>query len=108
MWRWRGAEVITRKHGSHFDLILLMDVIEHTEDYFSFLREIQPMSPYKILNIPLDKSVREVLLHHVIEFRADFGHLHYFTRDLAIQMLRDVGYEVIDYLYAWPASPLGI
>ena len=97
---------IQQEQNSHFDLILLMDVIEHMEDYFSFLREIQPMSPYKILNIPLDISVQEVFLNHLIEFRGDYGHLHYFTKDLAIQMLRDVGYEVIDYLYTWPATPL--
>lgn len=97
---------IRQEDGSHFDLILLMGIIEHLEDYFSFLREIQPKSPYKILQIPLDISMRDVFLNNLIKFRGDYGHLHYFTKDLAIQMLQDVGYEVIDYLYTWPATPL--
>ena len=97
---------IRQEDGSHFDLILLMDVIEHLEDYFSFLREIRPKSPYKILQIPLDISVQEVFLNNLIRFRGNYGHLHYFTKDLAIQMLQDVGYEVIDYLYTWPSSSL--
>lgn len=83
-----------------------MDVIEHMEDYFSFLREIRPKSPYKILQIPLDISVREVFLNNLVGFRGKFGHLHYFTKDLALQMLQDVGYEVVDYLYTWQSNSL--
>ena len=47
----------TRQEPEVFtDLLLLMDVIEHLEDYFSFLRALQPKSHYKILHIPLDLS----------------------------------------------------
>lgn len=97
---------IRQEEDSHFDLILLMDVIEHMEDYFSFLREIRPKSPYKILQLPLDISVQEVFLNNLVRFRGNYGHLHYFTKDLALQMLQDVGYEVIDYLYTWPSRSL--
>jgi len=27
------------------------------------------------------------------------GHLHYFSKDIALQMLRDLGFEIIDYSY---------
>jgi SAM-dependent methyltransferase len=94
---------IRQEDAAPFDLILLMDVIEHMEDYFSFLREIRSKSSYKILQIPLDISVQEVFMNKLIRFRGDYGHIHYFTKDLALQMLRDVGYEVIDYLYTWPS-----
>ena len=82
------------------------DVLEHVEDPFSFLRDIRPKSTYKIIHLPLDISVRNVLLGNLIKFRAAYGHLHYFTKDLALQMLRDAGYEVIDYLYTWQENPL--
>ena len=72
----------------------------------SFLREIRPRSEYKIIQIPLDISVRTVLLGQLIEFRDAYGHVHYFTKDVAIQMLKDVGYEVIDYVYTWQANSL--
>ena len=97
---------IRQEDDAHFDLMLLMDVIEHLEDYFSFLRELQPKAEYKILHIPLDISVRTVLLGKLTDFRAAYGHLHYFTKDVALQMLRDAGYEVIDYLYTWQANSL--
>lgn len=83
-----------------FDLILLIDVIEHLEDYFSFLRKIKPKSQYKILHIPLDLSVYTVLRSNLIlNVRESVGHIHYFTKEIALQILKDVGYEVLDYFY---------
>src|SRR6266516_5739078 len=35
---------ITQEKDAFFDLILVMDVLEHMEDYFSFLREIKRKS----------------------------------------------------------------
>jgi hypothetical protein len=32
--------------------------------------------------------------------RRTYGHLHYFTRDLALRNLADEGYEVADWFYA--------
>jgi len=98
---------IRREEGAHFDVMLLMDVIEHLEDYFTFLRDLRPKSEYKIIHIPLDVSVRTVLLNELIEFRATYGHLHSFTKEVALQMLNDVGYEVVDYLYTWQSESLG-
>jgi len=33
-----------------YDLLLIIDVLEHIEDYFGFLRQIRPRSDYKIFN----------------------------------------------------------
>jgi SAM-dependent methyltransferase len=91
---------IRQKPDDTFDLLLVMDVIEHIEDYFSFLREIQPQGRYKILHIPLDLSVQTLLrsqgLLHVHDL---YGHIHYFTREIAIKLLQDAGYEVLDSFY---------
>ena len=95
-----------QEKDAHFDLLLLMDVLEHMEDYFSFLRDLRPKAEYKILHIPLDISVRNVLLGRLGNFRAAYGHLHYFTKEVALEMLRDVGYEVIDYAYTWQVNSL--
>jgi len=43
---------ITKVPQRFFDLILLTDVIEHLEDYFSFLRNIKERALYKIFQIP--------------------------------------------------------
>jgi len=97
---------IRQDKDAHFDLILLMDVLEHVEDYFDFLRELRPKAEYKIIHIPLDVSVRTVLWGELRDFRAEYGHLHHFTKELALQMLSDVGYKVIDHMYTWQANSL--
>jgi SAM-dependent methyltransferase len=84
---------------AHFDVMLLMDVIEHLEDHLGFLRAVHPRSDYKVLHIPLDISVRTVAAGELIAFRAAYGHLHSFTKETALQMLADAGYEVLDWLY---------
>lgn len=91
---------ILQEKDAFFDLILLIDLIEHLEDYFSFLREIKPRSQYKILHIPLDVSVQTVLRSSpIMEVRELVGHIHYFTKEIALQILKDVGYEILDYFY---------
>lgn len=84
----------------HFDLMLLMDVVEHIEDCFAFLRAIKAKSDLKILHIPLDLSAQAVLRGSPLtRSRDQVGHLHYFTKDLALRLLAEVGYEVIDHFY---------
>lgn len=97
---------IRQEDGAHFDLILLMDVFEHLEDYLGFLRDLRPKAEYKIIHIPLDISVRTVLLGKLCDFRAAYGHLHHFTKEVALETLRDVGYEVVDYAYTWQQNSL--
>jgi SAM-dependent methyltransferase len=83
-----------------FDLLLVMDVIEHLEDYFSFLRDIQPKGQYKILHIPLDLSVQTLLRPRGLLYVHDtYGHIHYFTKEIALKVLQDAGYEVLDSFY---------
>jgi SAM-dependent methyltransferase len=100
-----GAQAVKK----HFDLILILDVLEHLEDYFSFLREIHPNSDYKIFQLPMDISLRSVFLRRINRFRKTYGHLHYFTKETALQMVLDAGYEVVDYCYNGPTgmSPVG-
>jgi|SRR5437660_4905709 len=82
-----------------FDLILVLDV-EHLEDYFSFLREIQPKSQHKIFHIPLDLSVQTVFRPYGLAKRRDmYAHLHYFTKDIVLRIFEDLHYRVLDYFY---------
>ena len=91
---------ILQDKDAFFDLILLIDLIEHLEDYFSFLRGVKPKSEYKILHIPLDLSVQMVLRGSpIMRTRESAGHLHYFTKEIALEILRNVGYEVLDWFY---------
>jgi hypothetical protein len=96
----------TKEKDIFFDLILIIDVIEHVEDCFTFLREIKPKSLYKIIHIPLDLTVRAIMHGNFIKLREDHGHIHYFTKDIALQILKDVGYEVLDHFYTSPSIDL--
>jgi SAM-dependent methyltransferase len=83
-----------------YDLILLVDIIEHLEDYFRFLRTIRKKSRNVVLHIPLEMFALAVLYPQFhLGQRARVGHLHYFSRDIALQLLRDLGYEIVDYTY---------
>lgn len=91
---------INHEQEVFFDLILVMDVIEHVEDYFSLLKGIKRSSDLKIFHIPLDLSVQTVLRSKpLLGMRRAYGHIHYFTKEIALEMLKDLGYEVLDYFY---------
>lgn len=91
---------ISGEEGTFFDMILVLDVIEHVEDYFGFLNGIRPKSDLKIFHFPLDLSVQAVLRKRGLLTRRQFyGHLQYFTKETALETLKDVGYELLDYFY---------
>jgi cyclopropane fatty-acyl-phospholipid synthase-like methyltransferase len=91
---------LREEEDNFFDLILVLDVIEHLEDYFSFLRQLKVRSRYKIFHIPLDLSVQTVFRQRaLIKRREMYAHIHYFTKETALRTLRDTGYEVLDYFY---------
>jgi hypothetical protein len=84
----------------YFDVIMAIDVFEHVEDYFGFLRKLRTKGKYKIFHIPLDLSVQTILRSSpILKCRASVGHIHSFTKETALATLKDTGYEVIDYLY---------
>lgn len=83
-----------------FDVVMAIDVFEHIEDYFGFLRKLRAKGKYKVLHIPLDLSVQTVLRSSpILNERASVGHIHYFTKETALTTLMDTGYEVVDYFY---------
>jgi SAM-dependent methyltransferase len=91
---------IAREEGASFDLMLVLDVFEHVKDYFGFLDGIRSKSDLKMFHIPLDLSVQAVLRRKgLLRRRELYGHIQYFTQETALETLRDVGYEVIDYFY---------
>jgi SAM-dependent methyltransferase len=96
---------ISREEDTFFDLILVLDVFEHVEDYFGFLDGIRPKSDLKIFHIPLDLSVQAVFRKRgLLKRRELWGHIHYFTKETALETLKDAGYEILDYFY----TPRGI
>ena len=90
------TENIVDSNQREFDLIVCLDVFEHIEDYFGFLRNLRTKGQYFIFNIPLDMSVMKILTPGIKFAREEVGHLHYFNRYAALQTLKDTGYRVLD------------
>ena len=91
---------IRREEDVSCDLMLILDVLEHLEDPFSFLRDLKQKSTYKLIHFPLDMSVLSLLRPEgLIGVRRAYGHIHYFNKDIALEMLKEVGYTVVDYFY---------
>lgn len=80
-----------------FDALLLLDVLEHVADPAAFLHGLRDRAGHFVFHIPLDLSalsvLREVPLLHV---RRKVGHIHYFTKGLALELLKETGYSVVD------------
>jgi SAM-dependent methyltransferase len=80
----------------HFDVMLLLDVIEHVDDPIGFLRSLRFKSDRTILHIPLDLSVQSVFRPgRLLHSRRTLGHLHYFTHETALATVEDAGYGVL-------------
>ena len=90
-----------------FDALLIIDVIEHIEDYFNFLRQVKVKAKYKIFHIPLDLSILNILRVNPISLkRKEVGHIHYFTKEIALESIKASGYKIIDYFYTNVSSGL--
>jgi hypothetical protein len=96
-----------REEDVRVDLLLLIDVIEHVDDYRGFLRDLRDKAEHKILHIPLDLSVLSVArMWPILHARANLGHIHYFSKELALAALGDAEYEIVDHFYTHYAVEL--
>ncbi len=96
-------DITAKEDKSFFDVILVIDVIEHLQNYFSFLQNISKKSKYTVFHIPLDMFVwslfREQML---IESKERVGHIHNFSEGFILSVLKDYGYKVIAKQYTEP------
>lgn len=76
------------------DLLLLIDVFEHVEDYLGFLKRLRARADWFVFHIPLDMNVQGMLRGSMLESRRKVGHLHYFSKPTALATLADAGYRV--------------
>lgn len=99
-----------------FDLAMMLDVFEHVEDYFSFLRACAPLATHHAFHIPLDDTVGKLLKSGHMNARRALGHLHSFTRETALATLEETGHTILHehYTKTWegpgrnPRSPMNL
>jgi SAM-dependent methyltransferase len=77
------------------DLLLCIDVVEHTPDDLAFIEHLRDRSDWFLFRIPLDLSVLDVIRpSRLLQSRDRWGHRHFYTRDLALDLLLTAGYRV--------------
>jgi SAM-dependent methyltransferase len=85
------------------DLLLVIDVIEHVDDFYGFLRKMRTKGKHFVMHIPLDLSCRTLLKPHVLlQQRRSVGHIHYFSKEMVEWALADTGYTIVDWVYTKP------
>jgi SAM-dependent methyltransferase len=94
------GDLLSAANREYFDILLVIDVLEHVPDYMAFLQKCRAKARYKIYHIPLDLSVWSVIGDSFIKGRRTLGHLHYFSLPSAIACLEDTGHIVMDYFLA--------
>ena len=99
---------LLEEDAPRFDVVRAMDVFEHVEDYFGFLRKLRDKAQYKIFHIPLELSAQEVLRGKpLLNARRSVGHIHHFSKETALATLEDCGYTVLDHFYTSGRTELG-
>lgn len=82
----------------NFDLVMALDVVEHVEDCFTFLRELRNKATYKLFHIPLGLFMLKVLFPQgFLKERRDHGHIQYFNKEIVFALLKETGYTIIDW-----------
>jgi SAM-dependent methyltransferase len=80
---------------SMYDLVLVMDVVEHVEDCFSFLRRTKQKGRWKLYHIPLDTHASATL--RGVNGWDSVGHIHLFTIETALKSVEHTGHRVVDW-----------
>ncbi len=84
-----------------YDIILLLDVIEHIPDPFSFLTGLHGLADHYIFHIPLDLSALSVARESpILHSREKVGHINYFTKNIALKFLSDCNFQVVHWFYS--------
>lgn len=84
----------------NFDVLLLLDVFEHIPNPFDFLTQLQDRADYYVFHIPLDLNAISVTREHPLLYvREKVGHIHYYTKGLALALLDECGYQIVDWSY---------
>jgi len=90
-----------KEETARCDVLTVLDVFEHVPDYLGFLRQLLNRAEWFVFHIPIDLALQS--MNHqsaaILRKRHLYGHLHAFTREMALATLQDAGYEIVDDFY---------
>ncbi len=84
-------------NAKHYDVLMMLDVLEHVPNPLQFLVSAKFSGKYIVVHFPLDLSVLTVLREQPLLYvRRKVGHIHYYTKGLALELLQEAGFDVIE------------
>ena len=86
--------------ASTYDMALVMDVVEHVEDCFLFLRRVKQKARWKLYHIPL---VYASAILRGVDSWDSAGHIHLFTTETALKSVEYTGHRVVDWMFTGAA-----
>lgn len=87
-----------------YDIILLIDVIEHIEEYNSFLNKLNFKTSHVIFNIPIEKNIFDRLRNYYLrngyylEQYRTLGHVNFYSYSSSVQLLRNY-FDLIEFKF---------
>jgi len=100
--KYLNEDLINTNLEKEFDILIVSDVFEHVDDYYSFLQTLKKKAKYLIFNIPLQMNLASLLRRKNI-FEISYnqvGHLHFFSNKTAKLALEKNGYQILYTAYA--------
>ena len=90
------------------DLVLCVDTFEHVGDDVAFLSGLRERADDFVFRIPLDLSALDVLRpKRILAARRQWGHRHLYSRAVALEVLREAGFQVRSERYHRVGGPYG-
>ena len=100
--KYLNEDLVNKNLEKKFDILIVSDVFEHVDDYYSFLQALRKKAKYLIFNIPLQMNLTSLLRRkNVFEISYNqVGHLHFFSSKTAKLALEKNGYSILYTTYA--------
>ena len=76
-----------------YDLVVLSDIVEHIPDDLGFMRLVNNMSSFVLLNLPLEKSFKT--RNRQYGEQDPSGHLRCYDEKDAVSLVQNAGFEVV-------------
>lgn len=86
---------------SYYNVIMVLDVIEHVADPHQFLRKLRSSGRFFVFHFPLDLSAVSVFREFPLLYvREKVGHIHYYTKGMVLALMEEAGFEVLQWQYS--------
>lgn len=101
-------DILISDHPQRYEVLMLLDVLEHVPNPWEFLQGLRNRADYFVFHFPLEFTAINALRRGVFsDARKKVGHIHYFNDELALCLLQECGFEVIDLFFtrAYTTAP---